>query len=108
MMRAGWISLGVAALAVRVACAAPASAPTFTQPAPGKAVSLDLEPATLADLRVGGAIKVSWEAPGIPALARNFHRQGLPILPLWQNSRSLVALGLDSKGVLGLYLRPRS
>jgi len=79
-------------------------------PAPGAAPDASTMPTDLhsAELRFGAALKMSWETPGLPKLARNFPRQGLPILPLWQNSQSLVALGLDRRGVLGLYLRPKS
>jgi len=50
------------------------------------------------------AVKLSWATPRVEALARNFHRQGLPIVHLWENSQSLVTLGLNRKGVPGLYV----
>lgn len=41
--------------------------------------------------------------PDVVKLARNYHRDGLPIVHLWQSDHSMLALGLNPHGVPGLY-----
>jgi hypothetical protein len=42
-------------------------------------------------------------SPEIVNLVRNFRRNGLPIVHLWQSGRNLVAIGLNPHGKPGIY-----
>jgi len=42
-------------------------------------------------------------APGLVSLIRNYKRDGLPVLPLWQSTQSRLAIGLNPHGVPGIY-----
>lgn len=42
-------------------------------------------------------------SPQVVSLARNFRRNGLPILRLWGSGRNLVAVGLSPRRVPGVY-----
>jgi len=44
-----------------------------------------------------------WVSPEWVRAARNFRRNGLPLVRLWESGRGLVALGLNPHGVPGLY-----
>jgi hypothetical protein len=41
--------------------------------------------------------------PRVLSLAKNFRRNGLPIVHLWQSGRNLLAVGLNPHGVPGIY-----
>jgi hypothetical protein len=41
--------------------------------------------------------------PDVVSLVRNYHRDGLPVVHLWQSNQSTVALGLNPHGVPGIY-----
>ena len=41
--------------------------------------------------------------PDVISLIRNFRRDGLPILPLWQTEQSRVAIGVNPHGMPGIY-----
>jgi hypothetical protein len=63
------------------------------------------------ELPVPKGFAVHWQAgagpvgPDVARLARNFHRNGLPIVHLWQSEsgKNLVAVGLNPRGVPGIY-----
>jgi len=42
-------------------------------------------------------------SPEVVSLARNFRRNGLPIVHLWESGRNLVAIGLNPHGKPGIY-----
>ena len=42
-------------------------------------------------------------SPTLVNLARNYHREGLPVVRLWQADRNVVAIGLNPHGVPGIY-----
>ncbi|MBS0578581.1 MAG: hypothetical protein JSR36_04900 [Proteobacteria bacterium] len=42
-------------------------------------------------------------SPALVSLARNYHREGLPLVRLWQADRNMVSIGLNPRGVPGLY-----
>jgi hypothetical protein len=55
------------------------------------------------------AFEIHWRndpdfvSPKIAGLARNFRRNGLPIVHLWQSGRNLLAVGLNPHGKPGIY-----
>ena len=55
------------------------------------------------------AFEIHWRndpdfvSPKIASLARNFRRNGLPIVHLWQSGRNLLAIGLNPHGKPGIY-----
>ena len=79
------------------------SALGMRDPAPDSALRDD------AQQRFGNAFVVQWRSgpssvnPEIVDLVRNYHRNGLPIVNVWQSGKSQLALGLSHKGVPGLY-----
>jgi hypothetical protein len=42
-------------------------------------------------------------SPTLVSLARNYHREGLPVVRLWQADRNMVSIGLNPHGVPGIY-----
>ena len=44
-----------------------------------------------------------WVSPEWVRAARNFRRNGLPLVRLWESGRGLLALGLNPHGVPGIY-----
>ena len=59
--------------------------------------------------RPTGAFPIRWResreiaAPEIISLIRNYKRDGLPVVPLWQSEQSRVAIGLNPHGLPGIY-----
>ena len=49
------------------------------------------------------AFVVHWSRPELVIIARNFRRSGLPVVTLWHAGRGRLALGLNPRGVPGLY-----
>jgi hypothetical protein len=43
--------------------------------------------------------------PGIVSLIRNYRRDGLPVVQLWQTHQSLLAIGVNPHGLPGIYFR---
>ena len=41
--------------------------------------------------------------PHLISLARNYHREGLPVVKLWQANRNMVSIGLNPHGVPGIF-----
>ena len=41
--------------------------------------------------------------PRLVTLARNYHREGLPLVKLWQADRNMVSIGLNPHGVPGIF-----
>jgi len=41
--------------------------------------------------------------PEIVSMGRNFKRNGLPVVHLWQSDRNMVAIGLNPHGLPGIY-----
>ena len=57
--------------------------------------------------RFAVSFPVRWQKePGIIRTARNYRRQGLPLVHLWQSDSGehLLAIGLNGHGVPGIYL----
>ncbi len=51
-----------------------------------------------------GAFTIHWQSsPEFTRVARKFRRSGLPIVRLWESGRGLVAIGLNPRGVPGIY-----
>jgi hypothetical protein len=53
------------------------------------------------------AFTIRWQPPPgvkLQQLVRKFRRTGLPVLRLWQSGHSVLAFGLNPRGVPGLYL----
>jgi hypothetical protein len=46
---------------------------------------------------------IPWQKNRLVALVRNYKRDGLPIVHLYQSDRSFVAIGLSKHGVPGIY-----
>lgn len=42
-------------------------------------------------------------SPHLITLARNYHRDGLPVVKLWQANRNMVSIGLNPHGVPGIF-----
>ena len=42
-------------------------------------------------------------SPTLVSLARNYHREGLPVVRLWRADRNMVSIGLNPHGVPGIY-----
>jgi hypothetical protein len=42
-------------------------------------------------------------SPKLAVLARNYHRDGAPIVRLWNSEQSVLAIGLNPHGVPGIY-----
>ncbi len=59
--------------------------------------------------RPGTQFPIQWRQgpeivdPAVVNLIRNYHRNGLPIVHLWESNKNLLALGLNPHGVPGLY-----
>lgn len=83
----------------------------FEEPAEAVAHFRDLDERTSHrdGLNSHVAFPVKWEndpanlSPQVVSLARNFRRNGLPILHLWASGRNLLAVGLNSHGRPGIY-----
>jgi hypothetical protein len=43
--------------------------------------------------------------PGIVSLIRNYRRDGLPVVQLWQSGQNLLAIGVNPHGLPGIYYR---
>lgn len=41
--------------------------------------------------------------PALVSLIRNYKRDGLPVVPLWQSTQSRLAIGLNPHGVPGIF-----
>ena len=39
----------------------------------------------------------------LASLIKNYHRNGLPLVHLWQSEKNMVALGLNRHGLPGIY-----
>jgi hypothetical protein len=56
------------------------------------------------------AFPIRWQnntgivSPRVVSLARNFRRNGLPVVHLWESGRNLLAIGFNPHGVPGIYL----
>jgi hypothetical protein len=48
-------------------------------------------------------VSPEWVSPEWVRAARNFRRNGLPLVRLWESGHGLVALGLNPHGVPGIY-----
>jgi hypothetical protein len=56
------------------------------------------------EFRPKSAFVIQWQTkPELERIARNFRRNGLPVVTLWHSGPGLVALGLSPRGVPGLY-----
>jgi hypothetical protein len=97
-----------ARLDLRAPAAVPSTAPIAADAFPSAMHHSSSNSATLkAGLPALGSNSAaeSQRQPGkVEQLARNFHRDGLPLAKLWQNQDSLVHLGLSPKGKPGLWL----
>jgi hypothetical protein len=48
---------------------------------------------------------IRWQvSPDVVRVARQFRRRGLPILRLWRSNYSVLAIGLNPRGVPGIYV----
>jgi hypothetical protein len=73
----------------------------------------DSSPATenerSAERQPAGGLAIPWREsreianPGIVSLLRNYRRDGLPIVHLYQTNQNLLAIGLNNHGVPGIY-----
>ena len=43
--------------------------------------------------------------PEIVSLIRNYRRDGLPVVQLWQSGQNLLAIGVNPHGLPGIYFR---
>ncbi|HEV7432707.1 MAG TPA: hypothetical protein VGN77_06655, partial [Steroidobacteraceae bacterium] len=56
-----------------------------------------------------GEFAIAWResreivSPDVVSLVRNFRRNGLPIVHLYQSDRNLLAIGLNNHGMPGIY-----
>jgi hypothetical protein len=83
----------------------------FAQPGAQKARPADPygDPPDRGGLNLHSAFPIKWEStpanlnPKIVSLARNFRRNGLPLVHLWGSGRNLLALGLNPHGKPGRY-----
>jgi hypothetical protein len=63
----------------------------------------------LASARDSEHFAIHWQShpdgvdPEVVRLARNYRRDGLPVVHLWQSGRSLLHIGLNPHGVPGIY-----
>jgi len=59
--------------------------------------------------RPGTQFPIQWRQgpeivdPAVVSLIKNYHRNGLPIVHLWEKDKNLVALGLNNHGLPGIY-----
>jgi hypothetical protein len=44
----------------------------------------------------------------LASLIKNYHRNGLPLVHLWQSEKNMVALGLNTHGLPGIYFTRHS
>ena len=44
----------------------------------------------------------------LASLIKNYHRNGLPLVHLWQSEKNMVALGLNRHGLPGIYFTRHS
>jgi hypothetical protein len=42
-------------------------------------------------------------SPTLIRMARNYHREGLPVVKLWQADRNMVSIGLNPHGMPGIF-----
>ena len=83
------------------------------EPRPTPANSRDLSPAAAADRSAGEqprpGFAIQWRESreivnaDIVSLVRNYRRDGLPIVHLWQSDQNRLAIGLNSHGLPGIY-----
>ncbi len=58
-----------------------------------------------------GALDIRWResreiaGPDVVSLIRNYRRDGLPVVQLFQSHQSLVAIGVNPHGLPGIYFR---
>jgi hypothetical protein len=62
---------------------------------------------------VAGAFAIRWQnnnaavSPQVVHMVRNFRHDGLPLLRLWQSQKGVLAVGLNPRGVPGVYFTHR-
>lgn len=53
---------------------------------------------------LASSVKITWSRPPMEAIAEKARHEGVPIVHLWENSHALLHVGVNRRGVPGIYL----
>jgi hypothetical protein len=79
------------------------------QPLPGAKNAAVAEREVPGEERPDPGLAIQWResreivSPNIVSLVRNYRRDGLPIVHLYQSQQNILAIGLNNHGIPGIY-----